>query len=357
MLLACKSTSSGDYLENAAVRAAPVELLRRQRLAAQCLLPGHEAPDARAAARAVVGVQAQDVRAAALALRSRVPELERATIGAGLTRTWSVRGTVHLIDVDDRDWLHAALVRRNRRTFEAIMRRRGALEIARKMLPEMVAVLEGGPRDRASLLAQVGDRHGALGPAVNVLIPWAVTEGVILSLADGRLVAADPPRPVAEDEALATLAGRYLAGYGPADAADLAAWSGLALGVARRALDSAGPLERHGELLSLPGALEAALPKPAAVQLLAGFDTTMLGYRRRGLLLDPAHDQRLVRGGGMVRPVILVRGRVAGFWRLTGGGRRRVIEPEWLGGPGPPRALAAEVNDVARFLEVEIEAP
>ena len=46
------------------------ERLRRLRLAAQCLLPGHEARSPREAARAVVGVQAQDVRAAALALRA-----------------------------------------------------------------------------------------------------------------------------------------------------------------------------------------------------------------------------------------------------------------------------------------------
>ena len=48
------------------------------RLAAQRLTPATAAADARAAARAVVGVQAQDVRAAALALRSRVPGLRRA---------------------------------------------------------------------------------------------------------------------------------------------------------------------------------------------------------------------------------------------------------------------------------------
>jgi hypothetical protein len=328
------------------------------RLAAQCLLPGYEAADVRTAARAVVGIQAQDLRAAALALRSRVPGLERAAVDApDLIRTWSVRGTVHLIDRDDRDWLHAATVARNRRTFDAIMRRRGALEIAQRMLPEMVAVLERGPRDRASLLAEVGDHHGDLGPAVNILIPWAVTEGVMLSLSDGRLVAADPPRPVAEDEALATLASRYLAGYGPADATDLAAWSGLALGVARRALDAIGPLDRHGELFALPGAIDAELSRPASLQLLAAFDTTMLGYRRREALLDPVHDHRLVRGGGMVRPVVLVRGKVGGFWRLAGGGRRRVLEVEWLGGPGPSKALAAEADDVARFLGIEVGVP
>jgi hypothetical protein len=324
-------------------------------LAAQCLLPGYHADDPRAAARAVVGIQAQDVRAAGLALRARVSGLEREAVDdPGLVRTWSARGTVHLIDIDDRDWLHAALVARNRRTFEAIMRRRGALEIARAMLPDMLAILERGPCDRASLLAEIGTRHGELGPAVNVLVPWAVTEGQILSLPDGRLRAAERPAPVDEEEALAMLASRYLAGYGPASAEDLAAWSGLALGHARRALQTLEPLERAGDLLALPGTLDLEPPPPATLLLLAAFDTTMLGHRRRELLLDPAHDHRLLRGGGMVRPVILARGKVAGFWRLKGTGRRRTLEAEWLAGTGSRRALDAEARDVARFLELEL---
>jgi len=64
------------------------ERLRRLRLAAQRLTPATAAADVTAAARAVVGVQAQDVRAAGLALRSRVPGLRRADVdGSGLIRT------------------------------------------------------------------------------------------------------------------------------------------------------------------------------------------------------------------------------------------------------------------------------
>ncbi len=333
----------------------PTERLRRLRLAAQRLLPGHQADDPQQAARAVVGIQAQDVRAAALALRVRVPGLEREAVDdPRLVRTWSVRGTAHLIDRDDRDWLHAALVARNHRMFDAIMRRRGALEIARAMLPDMVAVLERGPCDRAALLAEVGARHGELGPAVNVLVPWAVTEGHMISLPDGRLSVADAPAPIEEAEALVMLARRYLAGYGPASAEDLAAWSGLALGRARIALQALTPLESIGELYALPGTLDVELPPAGALMLLPAFDTTMLGHRRRELLLDPAHDRRLLRGGGMVRPVVLARGRVAGFWRLSGTGRRRALEVEWLAGRGSRRALELEARDVARFLDIEI---
>jgi hypothetical protein len=79
------------------------ERLRAGRLAAQRLTPATACRSAEEAALAVIGVQAQDLRAAALALRSRVPGLTRSAVRAApLLRTWTVRGTVHLIAASDR---------------------------------------------------------------------------------------------------------------------------------------------------------------------------------------------------------------------------------------------------------------
>ena len=83
-------------------------------------VPETACASAEEAARAVIGVQAQDLRAAELALRSRVPGLTRAAVRAApLLRTWTVRGTVHLITASDRPWLHALLAERNARVFGA----------------------------------------------------------------------------------------------------------------------------------------------------------------------------------------------------------------------------------------------
>src|SRR5215472_15014825 len=259
------------------------ELLGRYRLAAQRLTTATAAADAGEAARAVVGVQAQDVRAAGLALSSRVPGLRGAGVdGSGLVRTWTVRGTVHLIDAGDLPWLDAVLGPRNRERFDAEMRKRGDYETAAGMLDDLVAVLAERPVDRADLLVELDRRgHPALGQrSVNVLMPWAAAWGLVAGLADGRYLAAEPPPAVDADLALATLARRYLAGYGPAAAADLASWSGLPLGLARQGLAALGPVEADGELLALPGTLDAAPPAPRAL-LLAAFDTIMLGYRSR----------------------------------------------------------------------------
>ena len=332
-------------------------LLRRLRLAAQRLTPETAAASAGEAARAVCGIQAQDVRAAGLALRCRVPGITRADVdAAGLVRTWTVRGTVHLIAAEDRPWLHALCAPRFGPRFEAALAKREGLESARGMLGAMVEVLEEGPRDRASLLAELAARGHAAGPyAVNVIVPWAAQQGVVVGLADGRLRAADPPAPVDPDEALATMARRYLAGYGPAGPADLASWSGLPVGAARRGIEALGPLDRLGDLLALPGALEAEPPPPPAVRLLPSFDTTMLGYRTREPLLAAEHDKRILPGGGILRPVVLARGVGTATWRLAGAGRRRRLEVEWFGRRAAARPLAAEALDLGRFLGLTVE--
>src|SRR6266568_1122225 len=330
------------------------ERLRRLRLAAQRLTPATAAADAAAAARAVVGVQAQDVRAASLALRSRVPGLRRAGVnGSGLIRTWTVRGTVHLIDPSDQPWLQAAVGSRNRAFFDAAMRKRGDHDAAVRMLGDLVAVLRERPLDRAALLAELAARgHPGLGQrSVNVLMPWAAAQGLVAGLPDGRYRAAEPVPAVDPELALATLARRYLAGYGPATAADFAWWSGLPLGTARRALAALGPVETAGDLLALPGTLDA-LPAPAPpALLLAAFDTTMLGYRTRAPLVASGDDRRILPGGGMLRPAVLIDGIAAGTWGLAGvGQQRRTVTIDWFRRPAESAGLRAEQLSVETFL-------
>jgi hypothetical protein len=300
----------------------------------------------------VVGVQAQDPRAAGLALRSRVPGLRRADVdGSGLVRTWTVRGTAHLIDPSDLPWLHAAVGWRNRARFDAAMSKRGDHEAAVGMLDDLVAVLAERPLDRSGLLRELAARgHPGLGQrSINVLMPWAAARGLIVGLPDGRYRAAQPPAAVDPDLALATLAYRYLAGYGPAAMADLAWWSGLPLSTARRALATLDHVETVGELLALPGALDAAPPAPPAL-LLAAFDPVMLGYRTREPLVAAGDDRHILPGGGMLRPAVLIDGLAAGTWGLGTQSARRTVAIRWFGRPAESAALDAERLSVARFL-------
>lgn len=317
------------------------ECLRRARLAAQRLMPATACTSAEQAALAVIGVQAQDVRAAALALRSRVPGLTRSAIRAApLVRTWTVRGTVHLIAASDRPWLHALLAERNARVFGARFERFGITEEVKAMRSDVVTLCAERPRDRASLLRALVERgHASLeqGP-INTFVPWLSAQGLIITDVDGLLHPADPPPSVNRDEALAILGARYRSGYGPCEATDLAKWSSLPITQARRALDAAGPHDESGEWPEY---------EPPPCLLLAAFDTLMLGYRTREPFVAAEHDHHVLRGGGMLKPVILNRGVAAGTWSI----RKGRVEPAWFGQPAPATALAGETRAVERFLE------
>ena len=330
--------------------ALSADRLRRLRLAAQRLSPDAAASDAREAAASVCGVQAQDLRAASLALRARVPGLERSAIAeAGLIRLWTVRGTIHALPAEDWPWMHAAVAGRFLARMEQILEKRGALDLARSVVGDLVELISAGPLTRAQIMARLEAKgHPAFeaGP-VNVVMPWVAYQGLAVGDTEGRWRASDPPPPMDGDEALATFARRYMAGYGPATAADLARWSGLALGTARRALDAAGPPDPPPD---------DDPPEPAPVQLLGGFDTVMLGYESREPVLAAQHDRRILPGGGILKAVVLSRGRAVGTWRLQGAGARRRLEVDWFARRPARAALEAEAADVGRFLGVAVDA-
>jgi len=162
------------------------------------------------------------------------------------------------------------------------------------------------------------------------------------------------------DDALAELARRYLAGYGPATVADLARWSGLPRPDARHAValiadETTELVTERGPMLVLAGtSLDAAgLPAP---RLLGHFDTLLLGYQDRDLVLDPVFAKRVQAGGGFIQPTVLIDGRVVGTWTLQ---RSRTATVTVAPFAGLPRAaedgLRSEVDDLARFLDEDID--
>lgn len=330
------------------------EKLRRARLYSQRLSPGATAASPVEAARAVLGVQAQDLRAAGLAVRARVPGASPDDLAAAdLVRTWTVRGTAHLLAAADLPWIDALTGPRNRRRYDALMAKRGNLETAKAIRPAALEIIAAeGPMRRAALIERL-DARGlpSLGPlSINVLMPWLASTGEVAGRADGTFARVDPPAPVDEDEALATLGRRYLGGYGPAGPEDLARWSGLPITACRRALAAVDEaIDAGAGLLTLPGAPDPPPDPPVAV-LPGAFDTAMLGWRSREPVVAAADDRRLLPGGGIVRPALLAGGRAVATWRIEGSGGRRRIAFEWFGDRPPGPALATEVEAVGAWL-------
>lgn len=304
-------------------------------------------------AQRLVGVQAQELAFARLAFRPRctravfAADVDAALRDRTLVWTWAMRGTLHLVPAEDAGWLVGLLgpiiAPRGRRRRLALGLDDALCERSLEQLRELLAA--DGPQTRAALAARLP--IDADGQAAAHLLGYAAMHGVVCRVPapDGGREPAyalledwlgGAPEALNEEQGLALLGRRYLAGHGPATAHDLAAWSGIGLRRARRAL--AGVVE------ATPGRVRSG-SRPH-VALLGHFDPYLLGYASRDLVLDPRHAARIQSGGGFIAPAALVDGRVVGTWRQ---GERDWLEPFEPLGQDVFAALERERADVARF--------
>jgi hypothetical protein len=318
---------------------------RRQRLHRPAGGPGE-------IVRALLAVQAQDPRAASLALRARGTGFGASDVQAALRDdllvAWLMRGTLHLVAREDHPWLLALTAPR---TDTANRRRLGQEGVspsdAARAVQLIARSLAGdGPQTRAELagrLEAAGVRTA--GQAMPHLLMRATLDGAIVLGAGGRFEPAAPARPIDRDAALAELARRWLVAHGPATDRDLAGWAGLPLRDARAALSAiAGELAGHdGGLVDLARRADAGQGRLGA-RLLGAFDPYVLGWRDRSFALPREHARRVHPSGGIVRAVATVDGRAVGTWTAPGG------EPaiEWF--EEEVDGFARERADVARFL-------
>ncbi|HWF33038.1 MAG TPA: crosslink repair DNA glycosylase YcaQ family protein, partial [Solirubrobacteraceae bacterium] len=157
----------------------------------------------------------------------------------------------------------------------------------------------------------------------------------------------EPPAAVERETALAELARRYLAGHAPADARDLARWSGPPLRDARAGLAAiAAELhERADGLLELRARRGSTPPQPPP-RLLGAFDPLLLGWCSREEIVGA--NKTLVTNNGLFRPFALVRGKAAASWRLVKG--EVVLEPFGRLARVDAAALEDDARDVVRYL-------
>jgi Winged helix DNA-binding domain len=285
-------------------------------------------------ARRVCGVQAQDARAARLAIRARSTGLTARDVDAdpGVVRTWAWRGTLHLLAREDVPWVLSLVAPGAIRSVAARWRALGLDEAIHLRARAIVAErLGAGPATRAELRdALAAGGVDASGQRLPHLLRRAALEGLLHHPLDGTFAALEVPEPPPREEARAELGRRYAAGYGPATPADLAAFSGL---------------QERGQAPFLQAAAMQERCLTPNLRLLPSFDPYLLGYRGREHAVAPEHARRVWPGGGWLHPVVLVDGRAAGTWRLRDG----AVEVDAFG-PIPDEPLAAEAADVARFL-------
>lgn len=294
--------------------------------------------------RDVLAVQAQDITAAGLAVRARTTgvtpaDLVTALDSGDVVRTCAMRGAVHLLRHEDVGWLVALLgpvnVARSRR-------HRLELGLTDELSAQALAALREvltEPLTRPQVVARLAEVGVVLDPstaAAAYLLAYAANKGVVCV---GRSTYRLLPHTDDTRHGIPELVRRYLRAYGPATVEDFTAWSGLPAVDAHAAFPFDELVEgKHG--WQLPATDAADLD--GTVRLLGPFDTFLLGYQDRDLLLDPQHAP-LVRGGvgGAPIPHVVVDGQVRGTWRRRDG---RIVVEQF--GHIPVSELDVEVESV-----------
>jgi hypothetical protein len=327
---------SGSGQQNAVMAADVLSMraLNRATLERQLLLQRARVNPLDAVAH-LVGMQAQIPANPYLGLWSRLvafepEEVSELIVNRELVRMVVMRGTLHLLTADDcltlRPLVQPVLDRELARHREHGPALRGAdlgpvLEFARSLLSERAVT-------GAQLRAALNERFPEHDPAAlaymcrNMLalvqVPprglWGRAGQVKSMTAEGWLGRSVVEKPSIDDVVL-----RYVAAYGPATVADVAAWSGLT--AMREVIDRVLPKlrelrdERGREIFDLPDAPRPDPDTPAPPRFLPEYDNVLLSHSDRTRFFgDEDRRRRLFAAEGPVHGAVLCDGSAIGTW-------------------------------------------
>lgn len=288
-------------------------------------------------------------------LRSELEEARR------LVRTWTIRGTMHVVRTEDLPLLRAALLPDWETRWSVFLDHHATRDQRRMAAEAALEALGDGPATRAELLERVGAVLGGTPPWLRAL--FSGFGGVLKDLSYRGLIIHGPTRgaevsfvrteqwlgvgpsssPVDADTALSVLLTRYLQAFGAASVQDFAYWSGVTVARTRQALDLAGDRVRPagpGDLLDVeplcrPDSVDHPVLRSAApVALLPKFDSYVLAHRDK-FYLDASSRREVFRAAGDVAATVVADGVVVGTWRWHGSGPPRTVRPSFFGSPSP----------------------
>jgi DNA glycosylase AlkZ-like len=328
--------------------------LNRAVLARQLLLERRKEPLPRALER-VGGLQAQYAPSMYIGLWSRLAGFKRDQLTRALERRSVVqatlmRVTIHLVSARD-FWPFAIGVREARRARWMRARPELAPDQLRAAAAKAKRRLADGPLPRADLIEDMDARaFNGIGMWLDLVrVPpagtWERRRADIYATAEGWL----GPPSVTPAEGIEHLIRRYLQGFGPAAAADIANWAGLPPRQVDEALEGMALRRFRDEggtpLVDLPRLPLPEADTPAPPRFLPTWDATLLAHCRRTQILPERHRPRIFHTKTPHSlPTFLVDGAVAGTWRHERG--RVDLSPlERL-----PRAARDELEDEGRRL-------
>jgi hypothetical protein len=314
----------------------------------------------------VVALQAQEPASPYLALWNRLVdfdpmELDRAFADGTVVKATLMRIALHAVDASDYRAFHHAMQRtlRAARLGDPRFTVAGlSIADADRLIPRLLD-FAARPRTNAEVEAWLAEQPGV--PA-HPGVWWALrTFAPLVHAPSGGawsfgprpsyVAARDEPRSENPDDSMQWLVRRYLEGFGPASARDVAQFALIGTATARDALRSLSGVEsREGpdgaELFDVPGGLLPTEDTPAPPRLMAMWDSILLAYADRSRIIPPDYRRLVTRQNGDVLPTLLVDGYVAGAWRAVEEGIEatafhRLSNEAWSGLESEASALMA----------------
>jgi hypothetical protein len=289
---------------------------------------------AAAAIERLVGMQAQAPNLPYVGLWARLQgfrheELSELMRSRRAVRTTLMRNTIHLVTTED--------ARRLKPVFQPLHERgffRGSPwgRDLKSMNPD--ALLEAGreimgerPRTIAELARLLAPRFPdrdalSLAYGVRYMLPmvFATPRGIWQAGGPVALTTVEAWLGRSRSAAIAPeeLVLRYLGAFGPASAADMRAWSGLAM---RPAFEKVRPRlttfrDEHGsELFDLPRSPRPPADTAVPVSFLPDYDNILLAHADRTRIMAPGQHLGLFSSNGIMKGSVLVDGFVRASWK------------------------------------------
>ncbi|MBG9792561.1 hypothetical protein ABD76_08665 [Paenibacillus dendritiformis] len=255
-----------------------------------------------------------------------------------LIRTWSLRGTLHLMRTADAAVMWSGLGTEWAARWGTYLNQH-VTEYEKQLVSEAVlSSLSDGPKTREQLKAEL-KQSLTLEPALidYLLSSWG---GILKDLSYRRMVMHGNPfdpeiafhltsswlrdRPDVyhtydQVEALGLILLRYLQAYGPARAEDFAYWSGVTVTLAKKIFKN-----RSADLISIGDLYDnrniyrtIATADVPTVKLLPKFDPLLLGHKEK-FYMESEHYKKVYGAAGHVHAAVMLNGMIAGTWRVKG---------------------------------------
>lgn len=318
-----------------------VDSLRAERLRSHLL--SAPASDVVTAAEHLLATQAQEFWGGrwALAARTRpgrggrrvtIRDVDAAFDRGELVRSWTMRGTIHILPARDLAWVLSLTGERQTRQGAATHRREGIDDdvVARAETAARTALRGGNRLTRRELfdvfeLAGV-DTSGQRGYHVLTRLSMrpVIVQGPVVPREGGPTheqyfvlaeewigESAAPPDPLAE------FFVRFVTAHGPAGVRDFAWWTSLPLGDARQAAEAAADrlVEVDEGLYVAPDRPRRSASAPSVLAL-PPFEEYYISYADRTVACAPAFASVIGPSmNGIVRPILVADGAIVGVWK------------------------------------------